>query len=317
MRHGPQTWSFRSDDLDEVREFVGGNFGDHSRVTKGSGRLGFEFSGAADGGVVVARVVARLPSVIRASVATTTLHLPLHGRYAYRIGHRSFEASPGQAMLIAAGHDYTLQSSAGVAVALQLGADLLAPEFNARRRSGTRRARPLQSSVLRMSGDSGATLRQRLRRITDVASSGERGVAERLRSEADGLAALVAECLSGQAGAGMGLAGRVHLAESLRCWIEEHLAEPITLERLARLADASPRSVQRSFMLRWGQTPMQYVAARRLAAVHERLQAPGPNLTVARAAMDCGLCHLGRFAAVYKQAYGQSPSQTVARARQA
>jgi AraC-like DNA-binding protein len=33
--------------------------------------------------------------------------------------------------------------------------------------------------------------------------------------------------------------------------------------------------------------------------------------------MDCGLCHLGRFAAVYKRAYGESPSQTVARARQA
>ena len=142
MRHGPETWSFRSDDLDEVREFVRARFGDHSRVTKGTGRLGFEFSGAACEGVVAARVVAQLPSVIRAAVATTTLHLPLHGRYSYRIGRRLFEVSPGHAMLIAAGHDYTLQSSPGLVLALQLDARLLAPELNARLRSRALRSRP-------------------------------------------------------------------------------------------------------------------------------------------------------------------------------
>lgn len=107
-------------------------------------------------------------------------------------------------------------------------------------------------------------------------------------------------------------------------WVRFPSAAPASRQTEATSANANQIKLekshgvrQRSFTLRWGQTPMQYVAARRLEAVHARMQAFDPNLTVARAAMDCGFCHLGRFAVLYKEAYGQSPSWTVARARQA
>jgi AraC-like DNA-binding protein len=64
-----------------------------------------------------------------------------------------------------------------------------------------------------------------------------------------------------------------------------------------------------------GQSPLEWVAARRLAAARARLLKGAAGVEISRVALDCGFTHLGRFSAAYRLAYGELPSATLAAAR--
>jgi transcriptional regulator GlxA family with amidase domain len=103
--------------------------------------------------------------------------------------------------------------------------------------------------------------------------------------------------------------------EWLERWVDAHLAETITLDRLCALSGVGARTLQKSVMALRGQSPLEWVAARRLAAVRARLLEGQAGVQVSRIALDSGFTHLGRFSAAYRQAYGQLPSATLAAAR--
>ncbi len=64
-----------------------------------------------------------------------------------------------------------------------------------------------------------------------------------------------------------------------------------------------------------GQSPLEWVKARRLAAVRERLLKAPSGFAISVVALDCGFTHLGRFSAAYRRAHGELPSATLAAAR--
>jgi transcriptional regulator GlxA family with amidase domain len=57
-----------------------------------------------------------------------------------------------------------------------------------------------------------------------------------------------------------------------RAWMEQHLAEPITIEQLARHAGYSPRSFARHFRAETGTTPIQWLIGLRVAEAQRLLE---------------------------------------------
>jgi AraC-like DNA-binding protein len=96
-------------------------------------------------------------------------------------------------------------------------------------------------------------------------------------------------------------------------YIDAHLAEPITMESIARNVHMSIRSVQQGFRDELGMSPMAYVRDRRLERVHAELAdaLPSDGVTVTDVATRWGFNHLGSFAVEYRKRWGTSPSETL------
>ncbi|MGO3869746.1 hypothetical protein CLH39_10105 [Alcaligenes faecalis] len=101
----------------------------------------------------------------------------------------------------------------------------------------------------------------------------------------------------------------VKLAEQ---YIEERLAEPLTLFDIAQYSGVTVRTLLRNFRDCRGCSPMDALRERRLEQVHLELQRQNSQ-SVSDIAYQWGFTHLGRFAKLYKNRYGQAPSQTLAR----
>lgn len=108
--------------------------------------------------------------------------------------------------------------------------------------------------------------------------------------------------------------GRAAVRRSVE-YIERHLAEPISLEDLARYARMSPRSIQVGFREDLDTTPSAYIRDLRLERVRQTLMAalPEDGVNVTDAAQRWGFTHLGNFSGLYRRRFGETPSQTLRR----
>lgn len=91
-------------------------------------------------------------------------------------------------------------------------------------------------------------------------------------------------------------------------YVQEHLAEPITLGDIARAADCSARTVGNCFQQHVGVSPMTYVRNERLDRIRDELA--HSDDTVGEVAYRWGIGHLGRFARQYRLRFGESPSES-------
>lgn len=98
-------------------------------------------------------------------------------------------------------------------------------------------------------------------------------------------------------------------------YLEDHLAEHITMDAVASAVHMSVRAVQQGFHEQLGMTPMTYVRERRLERVHSELMdaTPADGITVTAVAERWGFHHLGSFGGEYRKRWGESPSQTLRR----
>ncbi|MEU9963406.1 GlxA family transcriptional regulator [Streptomyces malaysiensis] len=105
-----------------------------------------------------------------------------------------------------------------------------------------------------------------------------------------------------------------------RQWALKRLAEPITLEDMARHAHMSVRTFTRRFRSEAGISPLKWLAQRRLA--HARLLLESTDLPVARIAAACGFgdpvalrkqfhTHLGLSPVAYRRAHNAPEPTTV------
>ncbi|MGX1804543.1 AraC family transcriptional regulator [Nocardia sp. NPDC055321] len=96
-------------------------------------------------------------------------------------------------------------------------------------------------------------------------------------------------------------------------FIDDHAAEPLTLERIAAEARVTPRALQAGFRRHFDTTPLGYLRRVRLEHAHRDLRAADPTLgaTVETIAARWGFPHPSRFAAQYKRAFGVLPSHTL------
>jgi AraC family transcriptional regulator len=96
---------------------------------------------------------------------------------------------------------------------------------------------------------------------------------------------------------------RVHYA---RDYAAALFATPISLDEMARVAELSPNHLLRTFKQVFGQTPYQYVIARRVAYAQELLRSTDQCVTDICFAV--GFASLGSFSWWFRQHVGVSPS---------
>lgn len=95
-------------------------------------------------------------------------------------------------------------------------------------------------------------------------------------------------------------------------FIDENLAEPISVADIATAARLSVRGLQGLFERELGLTPTRYLRRARLNAVRRELLAADAGSTrVSDVAHRWGFVHLPRFAQDYRAAYGELPSTTL------
>jgi len=91
-------------------------------------------------------------------------------------------------------------------------------------------------------------------------------------------------------------------------FIEENLAEPITLGDIAVAAGCSARTLNDAFREHLSTSPMTYVRDLRLERVREELKVSDDLISTV--AYRWGFTHLGRFAGLYHQRFNERPSVT-------
>ncbi len=98
-------------------------------------------------------------------------------------------------------------------------------------------------------------------------------------------------------------------------YIEANWDQPITIEALAVVANASARSIFHSFKEHRRYSPMNFVKHVRLKHARDMLSTRPYEMSVTSVAFACGFGNLGHFASDYKRAFGEMPSETLLRAK--
>ena len=95
-------------------------------------------------------------------------------------------------------------------------------------------------------------------------------------------------------------------------YLMANLSQPISLADLARFSKVSGPTLIRAFREHYQTTPIAFLRARRLDAVHRTLLTADPEEgLVTNTALRYGFAHLGRFAESYFNAFGEKPSDTM------
>lgn len=103
------------------------------------------------------------------------------------------------------------------------------------------------------------------------------------------------------------LTEQAHWLDELRAWLHSHLHEEVTLERLARAASASPRTLARRYRRDLGTTPMRWVAAERIAIAKTLLETTDKSLD--RVGHEAGYASLATFRASFTGEVGVTPGR--------
>ena len=90
-------------------------------------------------------------------------------------------------------------------------------------------------------------------------------------------------------------------------YIQEHFAEPISLDDLAAMASLSPYYFTRLFTRETGQTPHQYLLSVRINSARFLLKSS--PLSVKKIGFACGFTSESSFSAAFRKRTGQTPGQ--------
>jgi AraC-like DNA-binding protein len=311
----PWSRQFRSDDLGEVRAFIGNKDGPHSRVAHGDRPLGYAMYQVSAQDTNLGGSESAVAQVVRGHVHGWVLHLSLPPGTVLRSGLRnSARTVPNTAVLIPPGWAFTRISPPGALFAAEVNPQALMAELLARRpdqvhRNLRRMVMPELAPGERRALTAAAS---ELVRATEPGTDGR----QRTAAESRFIEAMVDLALRDAASRRPGELA-LQRARNLEAWIDAHLGEPITMGSLCRVAGVGERCLQKSFLYRRGISPMRFVAERRLLAAHHWLADASNAGTVTEAGLRFGFSHLGRFSVSYRQAIGESASQTLAAARAA
>jgi AraC family transcriptional regulator len=89
-------------------------------------------------------------------------------------------------------------------------------------------------------------------------------------------------------------------------FMEEHLAEDVSLSKLASLVRLSPYHFLRAFRRSFGEPPHRYWTGRRIVRAKALLADPRQSIT--EIAFDCGFSGSSQFGAAFRRLTGQTPS---------
>ena len=98
----------------------------------------------------------------------------------------------------------------------------------------------------------------------------------------------------------------------LLSWMEQHLAERLTIPMLARKAGMSVRSLHRHFHSVTGLSPGEYIIRQRVAFSREILRTK-PGVRIGEVAMQCGFEDSNYFSRIFRLKTGVPPREFAAR----
>jgi AraC-like DNA-binding protein len=101
--------------------------------------------------------------------------------------------------------------------------------------------------------------------------------------------------------------------DRVREYIDRHYKQPLTVERLADLAGLSTFHFIRAFRAAFGETPHQYLRARRLERAKELLVTTAYPVT--EICDQIGFQSLGSFSSLFRRLTGETPAEYRARRR--
>jgi AraC-like DNA-binding protein len=92
----------------------------------------------------------------------------------------------------------------------------------------------------------------------------------------------------------------------VRALIDRHYARPLTVDGLARRAGLSPFHFIRAFRSAYGETPHQYLRARRIDRARELLVTT--PLPITEVCVQVGFQSLGSFSSLFRRLTGETPA---------
>ena len=304
---------FRSDDLEQVRAFIGNKDGPHSRVVHRGRPLGYAMFQVSAPHTNLGGSASAVAQSVRGHVHGWVLHLALPPGTVLRSGRRTSDRTvPQTAVLIPPGWAFTRISPPGALFAVEVDQQALEAELRARRPDDVKRNLSRMAMPQLAAGE-----RARLTAAASelvLATEPGMDVRQRASAEASFIERMVDLVLRDAVTRRPGELA-LERARNLEAWIDAHLGEPITMGTLCRVAGVGARCLQKSFLYRRGISPMRFVAERRLLAAHQWLSDASHAGTVTEAGLHFGFSHLGRFSMSYREVIGESPSQTRAAAK--
>ncbi|MFO1313053.1 MAG: helix-turn-helix transcriptional regulator [Burkholderiales bacterium] len=309
----PHAARFRSDHLDEIHAFIAAYDGSHRRAALGPGPLGHSVRSTRCGEVDVGWSLTRTRQRIRGTPQAAILHVPLARRHVYATHGKTLEARPDTAILLAPGQENTLFFEPDdCIVALRVPGSALADELL--HRDPARGLANLVTREIPLAGDRLGTLAVMQRSLVGAAGPATAGASTQPADQIGAhLVSWIADQVLGTRPSSSATALGIQRIRMVEEWIDAHLGEPITLGRLCAVAGVGDRYLESTFRAHRGETPLQFVTARRLARARRSLLESGPGHSVTQVAHDAGFVHLGRFAARYRSTYCESPSATLRR----
>lgn len=311
----PWANSFRSDNLDEIRAFIGNKDGWHSRVARRDVPMGYSMYVLNGQLTTCGGSESAVEQTVRGFVLGPILYLSVPTGSTYRVGRRvSPPVAANAVVMTPAGWEYTRTSPPGSLFAVEVQQRTLTRELEARRPQGgagwVRRLEILELASARRAALVGAAL--------ELMDATRPGSDSRKLAVAEGrVVSLVADLALRESVIDRSGGLAQCRANDVEGWIDAHVDEPITLGRLCEVAGVGARCLQKTFEIRRGTSPMRFVTERRLMAAHHRLDHATADASVTSVALDLGFAHLGRFAQMYAEVIGESPSDTLARRRSA
>ncbi|HAL74115.1 MAG TPA: hypothetical protein DCM45_03355 [Clostridiales bacterium] len=107
---------------------------------------------------------------------------------------------------------------------------------------------------------------------------------------------------------------KLSIVETVAQYISDHLAEPLSVEGLARLAYVSPDYLTRAFKKRYGRAVIDYINEQRLLLAGEMLKKK--DMSVKSICYAVGFNNFSYFIRQFKRFYGKTPSEFVEQLRQ-
>ncbi|MCF7817854.1 MAG: AraC family transcriptional regulator [Kiritimatiellales bacterium] len=103
--------------------------------------------------------------------------------------------------------------------------------------------------------------------------------------------------------------------ETVRCYLDQHYAEPVRLEQLCALSGLRTANLCRQFKAHTGLGTGDYLKQRRLAAALQKLRTTSEKiLTIC---YECGFSDISNFNRTFQSAFGQTPTEYRRHARSA
>ncbi len=142
----------------------------------------------------------------------------------------------------------------------------------------------------------------------ELLSTGTAGKAKRIPVFAHLLAIHIAEKYTNVASRRPDYRGGLPIARLRKIdYVRAHLAECISIEKLAELAELSPFHFSRVFKQATGMTPLQFVARERMLQAQQLIRETSRSLI--EIALEVGYTSASHFAQVFRRTVGMAPTQ--------